>query len=388
MLIQWKKSFKMKSNIILNVIDNNMDQCWGSIEVLDKKIIDIGIDTKYETSNKTINTTTEYFLSNGASDVLTLDIISNNDISKFINEYNPDIIKCDINGLEIYLLNINDSIFSRVEQYSIKTHSHEIYRLAENKLIRCGYDIYKRINLTYSPQHSSWHENGNYKIIHAKKKHIPIRTMPPVPDRSDLANIAEKLFKKTNNAIEVGVYAGDFSKHNLKYWSGNYYMCDAWGYRPEDAMRGYWDKNHHSNDEFNIIKQQAINNTSFAGDRVKLIQSLSVDAAKTFDDNFFDWIYLDAMHDYVNIIQDLEAWWPKLRVGGLFSGDDYGLHQSCIYDISNMTPQRWANRYGNTAIDWGWGTLNAVCEFANKYNVVASATWLNDTQQPSWYLIK
>src|SRR5437868_3698464 len=36
-----------------------------------------------------------------------------------------------------------------------------------------------------------------------------------------------------------------------------------------------------------------------------------------------DTIHLDAAHDYDSVARDLRAWWPVLRPGGLFIGDDY-----------------------------------------------------------------
>ena len=32
----------------------------------------------------------------------------------------------------------------------------------------------------------------------------------------------------------------------------------------------------------------------------------------------------DALHTYEAVLADLRAWWPRLRRGGLLSGDDYG----------------------------------------------------------------
>ncbi len=36
-----------------------------------------------------------------------------------------------------------------------------------------------------------------------------------------------------------------------------------------------------------------------------------------------DFIHLDAGHEYKSVLSDLEAWWPRLRKGGLLIGDDY-----------------------------------------------------------------
>jgi hypothetical protein len=36
-----------------------------------------------------------------------------------------------------------------------------------------------------------------------------------------------------------------------------------------------------------------------------------------------DIIHLDGGHDYKTVLADIEAWWPMLRPGGYFIGDDY-----------------------------------------------------------------
>lgn len=61
------------------------------------------------------------------------------------------------------------------------------------------------------------------------------------------------------------------------------------------------------------------------------IVSLSWDAAKKFDDNSVDFCYVDAGHTYDAVTKDLNAWWPKIKPGNYFAGDDYtkGYPQLC-----------------------------------------------------------
>lgn len=40
-------------------------------------------------------------------------------------------------------------------------------------------------------------------------------------------------------------------------------------------------------------------------------------------DTHFDWIYLDAHHDYAEVKADLHAILPKIKLGGVIMGDDY-----------------------------------------------------------------
>jgi predicted O-methyltransferase YrrM len=37
----------------------------------------------------------------------------------------------------------------------------------------------------------------------------------------------------------------------------------------------------------------------------------------------FDFVYVDARHDYKGVLLDLEDWWPLVNEGGIMAGHDY-----------------------------------------------------------------
>jgi hypothetical protein len=49
----------------------------------------------------------------------------------------------------------------------------------------------------------------------------------------------------------------------------------------------------------------------------------SLEASKDFEDNFFDFVYIDAGHSYTDVCNDLLHWSCKVKPNGLFCGDDY-----------------------------------------------------------------
>lgn len=59
------------------------------------------------------------------------------------------------------------------------------------------------------------------------------------------------------------------------------------------------------------------------GKNVVLHKGESVDAARFFNDGSLDLVYIDAAHDYANVTADIDAWWPKVKAGGILSGHDY-----------------------------------------------------------------
>jgi hypothetical protein len=56
---------------------------------------------------------------------------------------------------------------------------------------------------------------------------------------------------------------------------------------------------------------------------IRLYRMMSNEAAKNFPDEYFDLIYIDGDHSYEGVKKDLEAWWPKVKTGRFFLGDDY-----------------------------------------------------------------
>lgn len=49
----------------------------------------------------------------------------------------------------------------------------------------------------------------------------------------------------------------------------------------------------------------------------------SLEASKKFSDNSLDFVHIDASHDYESVLEDIIAWYPKVKPGGIISGDDY-----------------------------------------------------------------
>jgi predicted O-methyltransferase YrrM len=45
-------------------------------------------------------------------------------------------------------------------------------------------------------------------------------------------------------------------------------------------------------------------------------------AARRYADASLDFVFIDAAHDTASVLKDLEAWWPKIKPGGILAGHD------------------------------------------------------------------
>lgn len=160
---------------------------WQSVYVSGKRVLDLGCGDFGRVDSLPYPSTLEYFLSLGADYVVGVDssyhdinninfnlkeyqdkfsiknqFISSMDmIVDMIRENDIHIIKSDIEGGEIHLLSIPDETFSQIEEYYIETHGEQLYNMTVDKLVRCGYEIYDKIDLI--------HTNGECKVIFARK---------------------------------------------------------------------------------------------------------------------------------------------------------------------------------------------------------------------------
>jgi len=58
-------------------------------------------------------------------------------------------------------------------------------------------------------------------------------------------------------------------------------------------------------------------------DRCEVLRMDTVAAARLFEDEHFDFVFIDADHSYKAVKQDITHWEPKVRKGGWLGGHDY-----------------------------------------------------------------
>lgn len=147
----------------------------------------------------------------------------------------------------------------------------------------------------------------------------------PIPAAQVRAN---EILSRLNGEVvgaEIGVFLGALSMRLLTNPNITLYMVDSWTTSPDDGQYAK-SGDFHANltqEQQNQHFGNAVLNTAFAGDRAKILRKSSVDAAKDMPDASLDFVFIDADHSYEGCRQDIEAWLPKLKSGGLLSGHDY-----------------------------------------------------------------
>lgn len=116
---------------------------------------------------------------------------------------------------------------------------------------------------------------------------------------------------------EIGVALGKFSDMIIK---ANPNLVKLWGIDPYLPQKGYRDYTHPKT--FNQLKTDA-HNLLDGYSNYEFIESTSLEAVKRFEDNSLDFVYIDGDHCYEQVVADIAAWLPKIRAGGIISGDDY-----------------------------------------------------------------
>jgi len=157
---------------------------------------------------------------------------------------------------------------------------------------------------------------------------------------------------RSNNCIgiELGVAGGHYSQRMIQSKKfKKFYGVDL------------YEDHHNVNEYISALKLVGLENN------YTLLRMSFDNAIKLFDDNYFDFIYFDGYaHTGEEGGTTYSDWYRKLKIGGVFAGDDY-------HD------------------DWPlvkWAVNDMVCQVGCKLNVTGSLEKTNLNRYPTWFFIK
>jgi hypothetical protein len=166
------------------VHSENPIEHWSDIQILqDKTVLDLGCGWLFQPHEST----PEYFINRGASKVVGVDVAcseieqlkekypdhifvckavtSVEDLLELISEYQPSLIKMDIEGHESHMQYITPEQFSCVEEIAVEYHNPECKRILTEKLEEFGFEI-------FALNQFGWFctDINQMGIMHAKRK--------------------------------------------------------------------------------------------------------------------------------------------------------------------------------------------------------------------------
>lgn len=173
------------------------------------------------------------------------------------------------------------------------------------------------------------------------------------------------------NIVELGVRDG---KHFEKFANSDADVivgCDLWIDSDNVYENDKKFTQHEQDDMYSSLRNKYLNDS-----RVKIIKHDSSTLSKEYDDGYFDLVFIDADHSYEGVKKDINAWYNKVRDGGIVSGHDY--EQSGVTVDGNY---------------YEFGVMKAVDEFVKDNNLKdklyitpKKGNWGGGI--PCWYILK
>ena len=171
-------------------------------------------------------------------------------------------------------------------------------------------DWYPRVQIDYFSQIFQWF-NEELRVMRLER--------PPALRHVELLRWIRPLGGQLIGA-EVGVFQGHTAEALLRELPGlNLWLVDPW--EPYAGLSTIGDQ---SAERLEQAMRTALFWTEFAADRRFVLREPSPQAAARFQDASLDFVFIDGNHLYESVCADINAWWPKLRPGGLLIGHDYG----------------------------------------------------------------
>jgi hypothetical protein len=134
-------------------------------------------------------------------------------------------------------------------------------------------------------------------------------------------------FPDGSTFVEVGVALG----HSLAYLARKVidahvdievWGVDPWGGRARNGEQQEF-LGQRTGGDFGLFVSMMTKHAPEELEFVNIVRTESARAARLFRDSSVDLVLIDGAHDVDSVLQDLEAWQPKVRRGGILAGDDY-----------------------------------------------------------------
>lgn len=153
--------------------------------------------------------------------------------------------------------------------------------------------------------------------------------MKIVNSRIEFLNEIKSSLPENSVCCEIGVYRGEFSKSIYDILKPEkLFLIDPFNKMVDPISQEEYYPNwieHRTvySDDDCLNSVHHIMNEGISENKVFIDRNLSSDALNNYEDNYFDFIYIDACHLYESAYWDICNFFTKLKIGGIMSGHDY-----------------------------------------------------------------
>jgi len=139
------------------------------------------------------------------------------------------------------------------------------------------------------------------------------------PDLMGLEELCRDTIRGSDSVVEIGCYMGESSKIIGRH-AGRLYCIDPW-------KDGLIETGSVTNLQFHyqeMSKVEILFDAAVANmQSVIKIRGASNDLADVFGDRSLDLVYIDSLHTYEVVRNDIMRWWPKVKQGGFIGGHNH-----------------------------------------------------------------
>ena len=183
----------------------------------------------------------------------------------------------------------------------------------------------------------------------------------------------EEIIKNTNNnctiGAEIGCWTGRFTSVLSKFVREKIYVIDWFKGSEHTSLK--------KTSEEEDIREVFIDNMKTLDllDKIELLTMTSYEASKLINNVSLDFIFIDSDHRYEYIKQDLDIWYPKIKIGGLLIGHDC---EKYYKDLSNEE-KKMIDEGILLGVPWieigHLGVIKAVYEKFNSNYTITNQMW-------------
>jgi hypothetical protein len=143
-----------------------------------------------------------------------------------------------------------------------------------------------------------------------------VRVIPNRLAMLDMLKISGKI------CAEIGTHRGAFAEKIYQCDPSELWLIDPWKTQPESL---YPDDHANVNQDEQDHMYYSILARYSDDPRVHVIRDFSIHAVNLFPDEYFDFVYIDAIHTLQSCLSDMIVWWSKVKKDGWLCGHDYSI---------------------------------------------------------------